>query len=130
MVLGALAMLTGVGAGAFGAHALRDVFSPGFAAVYETGVRYQLVHGLALLYVALVDERRPEQGWKAITWLFAAGILLFSGSLYALSLSGLRVFGAVTPAGGVCFLAGWALVLRSAWSQRTPPSGSEPGQSG
>ena len=123
-------MLTGVGAGAFGAHALRDVFRPEFAAVYETGVRYQLVHGLALLYVAVAAEHRPEQGWMAITWLFAAGILLFSGSLYALSLSGLRLFGAVTPAGGVCFLAGWALVLRSAWSQGNPPSGFGPGQGG
>ncbi len=123
-------MLTGVGAGAFGAHALRGVLSPEFAAVYETGVRYQLVHGLALLFVALAAERRPEQAWKAITWLFGVGILLFSGSLYALSLSGLRFLGAVTPVGGVCFLAGWALVLRLAWSQRTPVAGSGPGQTG
>ncbi len=130
MVLGTLAMLTGVGAGAFGAHALRDVLGPEFSAVYETGVRYQLVHGLALLYVSLAAERRPGQAWKAVTWLFGLGILLFSGSLYALSLSGLRPFGAITPAGGACLLAGWVVLLGSAWRQRIPAAGSEPGGAG
>lgn len=123
-------MLTGVGAGAFGAHALRDVLEPEFTAVYDTGVRYQLIHGLALLFVSLAAERRPGRVWITVTWLFGLGILLFSGSLYALSLTGLRSLGAVTPLGGVCFLAGWTLVLRSAWKGRIPAASSQPGQSG
>lgn len=112
-VLGCLSAFLGIAAGAFGAHALRSRIAPDLLAVYETGVRYQLVHALALLLVAVAAARWPAGGWTAPGWLFAAGTVLFSGSLYALSLSGVRWLGAITPLGGLCFLAGWALLLRA-----------------
>ncbi|HEU4557675.1 MAG TPA: DUF423 domain-containing protein [Longimicrobium sp.] len=97
----------GVGAGAFGAHALRARVPENLLAVFETGARYQMYHALALLAVALVASRAPSGAVHAAGWLFTAGIVIFSGSLYALALSGVRVLGAITPIGGVCFLAGW-----------------------
>lgn len=103
---------TGVAAGAFGAHALRARLPADLLAVWETAARYQLVHALALLAVALLSARAASGAASAAGWLFTAGIVLFSGSLYALALTGVRVLGAVTPLGGVCFLAGWvALAL-------------------
>lgn len=113
-VLGSVSAFVGVAAGAFGAHALRSRIAPDLLAVYETGVRYQLVHALALLAVGLAASRWPSGGWTAPVWLFAAGTALFSGSLYALAITGTRWLGAITPLGGVCFLAGWALVLLAA----------------
>lgn len=110
-ILGSLSAFLAVAAGAFGAHALRSRIAPDLLAVYETGVRYQLVHALALLAVGLAAARWPSSGWTAPVWLFAAGTVLFSGSLYTLALTGTRWLGAITPLGGVCFLAGWALVL-------------------
>lgn len=107
-VIGAVVGGVGVAAGAFGAHALRAALAPDLLAVFETGARYQLVHALALLAVAAGLERRPSRAFTAAGWLFVAGIVLFSGSLYALALTGVRTWGAVTPFGGVCFLAGWA----------------------
>lgn len=109
--IGALSGFLGVAAGAFGAHALRDRVAPDLLLVYETGVRYQLVHALVLLFVGLAAARWPSGGWAAAAWLFAAGTVLFSGSLYALALSGIRALGAVTPVGGLCLLAGWVAVL-------------------
>ena len=79
--------------------------------VYETGVRYQLIHAIALLAVGLAATHRPAGRWSIPVALFAAGTVLFSGSLYALSLSGIRWLGAVTPLGGVCFLLGWLAVI-------------------
>lgn len=102
-----------VAAGAFGAHALRDSLEPRLLEVFETAARYQLVHAVALLAVALAATVRPGGGWAAAGWLFTAGIVLFSGSLYALALTGARGLGAVTPLGGVAFLAGWAAL---AWA--------------
>jgi uncharacterized membrane protein YgdD (TMEM256/DUF423 family) len=110
-ILGSVSAFLGVAAGAFGAHALRSRIAPDLLAVYETGVRYQLVHALALLVVGLAAARWPAGGWTTPVWLFAAGTVLFSGSLYALAITGTRWLGAITPLGGVCFLAGWALVL-------------------
>jgi uncharacterized membrane protein YgdD (TMEM256/DUF423 family) len=106
--LGALAGFAGVAFGAFGAHALRASLTPERLAVFETGTRYQLVHALALLGVALALEHRAGRALSAAGWLFAAGIVVFAGSLYALALTGVRTWGAVTPLGGLCFLAGWA----------------------
>ena len=104
--------LVAVAAGAFGAHALRTRLSAELLAVFETAARYQMFHALALLAVALLAARAPSSAASAAGWLFAAGVVLFSGSLYALALTGIRVLGAVTPLGGVCFLAGWvALAL-------------------
>jgi uncharacterized membrane protein YgdD (TMEM256/DUF423 family) len=111
MALGALFAFLGVAAGAFGAHALRGRVTPEFLSVFETGVRYQLVHALGLLVVGLAAARWPAASWATSIWLFTAGTVLFSGSLYALVLSGQRWLGAVTPLGGVCFLAGWLVVF-------------------
>ena len=109
-ILGSLFAFVAVGAGAFGAHALRARLTPDLLAVWETAARYQMYHALALLGVALAAARWPAAGWSAPGWLFTAGIVVFSGSLYVLALSGVRWLGAVTPLGGVAFLAGWAML--------------------
>jgi uncharacterized membrane protein YgdD (TMEM256/DUF423 family) len=105
-----------VAAGAFGAHGLRARLTPELLAVWETAARYQMYHALALLLVALAAARWPQGSWGAPALLFCAGIVLFSGSLYALALSGVRWLGAVTPLGGVCWLAAW-VVLAAAGSR-------------
>ena len=109
-----------VALGAFGAHALADRIPPDRLANFETGARYQMYHALALLAVALAVAYFPS-GVKLLNaggWLFTAGIILFSGSLYILSISGIRWLGAVTPLGGVAFAAGWILLLLAAWQAR------------
>lgn len=105
--LGALAGGLGVGAGAFGAHALRERLAARSLEIFETAVRYQLVHALALCAAAWAVTRWPGGLSTAAGWLFLAGILLFSGSLYALALGGPRWLGPITPLGGTAFLAGW-----------------------
>ena len=114
LLVGALAAFIGVALGAFGAHGLRNRLSADMLAVFETGVRYQMYHALAILIVALAVAR--IDGWliRAAGWLFTGGIVLFSGSLYALALSGVTVLGAVTPIGGLAFLAGWACLAIAA----------------
>ena len=111
LILGALAGFLGVTLGAFGAHALRARLPPEMLAVFETGVRYQMYHACAILIVALAAAR--IDGWliRAAGWSFAAGIVLFSGSLYLLALTRITIFGAVTPIGGLAFLAGWACLV-------------------
>jgi uncharacterized membrane protein YgdD (TMEM256/DUF423 family) len=106
-VLGAVSAFLGVALGAFGAHALKSRLSSEALAIFETGVRYQMFHALALLVVA---ARLPDPRGSIAGWLFVAGTVLFSGSLYALALTGIRGLGAITPVGGLCFLAGWALL--------------------
>jgi uncharacterized membrane protein YgdD (TMEM256/DUF423 family) len=116
--LGAVSALIGVAAGAFGAHALRAVLSADLLDTFDTGVRYEMYHALALLAVGLVLARFSLGGSPWLTaagWLFVAGTLLFSGSLYALALTGVRQLGAVTPVGGVAFLVGWAALAVGAW---------------
>ena len=108
---GSFFMLTGVLAGAFGAHALKDILSDAMKAVYETAVRYQLLHGLALFAVAELDARNPRPAVRFAGTAFCVGIVIFSGSLYALSLTGVRGWGAVTPLGGAAFLSGWFSLL-------------------
>jgi len=114
-ILGCSSAGIAVALGAFGAHALKSRLVPDMLAVYEVGVRYQLVHALALLAVAWAATRWPGAAVTASGWLFVAGTLLFSGSLYALSLSGVRGLGAITPIGGVAWLAGWACLAWGAW---------------
>ncbi len=114
LLAGAIAGLIGVGFGAFGAHGLRERLSPDMLAVFETGVRYQMYHALALLLTAAVAPRVAGKAIVAAGWLFVAGITLFSGSLYVLAVTGVRVFGAITPIGGVAFLAGWAALAMAA----------------
>ena len=105
---GALSAFVAVAAGAFGAHALRSRLAPDLLAVFETGARYQMYHALALLAVAWAATRWPGAPIRTAGWLFIGGTLLFSGSLYLLALTGVRWLGAVTPLGGLLFLAGWA----------------------
>jgi uncharacterized membrane protein YgdD (TMEM256/DUF423 family) len=114
LLVGALAGFVGVALGAFGAHGLRTRLSTEMLTVFETGVRYQMYHAFAILIVALAAARLD--GWLIRTagWLFTAGIVLFSGSLYALALSGVTILGAVTPIGGLAFLSGWACLAIAA----------------
>jgi uncharacterized membrane protein YgdD (TMEM256/DUF423 family) len=114
-VLGSAAAFLAVTLGAFAAHGLKERLSPEMLAVFEVGVRYHLYHSLALLAVAWAWSRWPSGAVTAAGWFFVAGIVVFSGSLYALSLSGFRFLGAITPLGGGAFLAGWGLLVWSAW---------------
>jgi uncharacterized membrane protein YgdD (TMEM256/DUF423 family) len=107
LTLGALSGAIGVAAGAFGAHALRARLEPRMLEVFETGARYQMYHALALIAAAWVAQRWPGTPASAAGWLFVAGTVLFSGSLYAMTFTGVRALGAITPLGGVCFIAGW-----------------------
>jgi uncharacterized membrane protein YgdD (TMEM256/DUF423 family) len=109
-VAGALAAGLGVVLGAFGAHGLRSRVTPELLAVFETGVRYQMYHALALLAVAWAAGRWPAGRFAAAGWLFVTGIVLFSGSLYLMTLTGTRWLGAITPFGGVALIAGWAVL--------------------
>lgn len=122
--LGALFALLAVVAGAFGAHGLRTRIDPAALATFETGVRYQMYHALGILAVAGATMSAPGRLAGAAGWFFAIGILLFSGSLYVLSLTGLRAIGAITPVGGLAFIAGWGCLAAWAWREgrmaRTP----------
>jgi uncharacterized membrane protein YgdD (TMEM256/DUF423 family) len=111
LFIGALAGFLGVAFGAFGAHGLRNRLSPEMLAVFETAVRYQMYHALALLLTAALAAR--SDGWlvSMAGWAFTAGLLLFSGSLYVLALTGITMFGAITPIGGLAFLIGGGCLL-------------------
>ena len=109
-VLGAL----GVALGAFGAHGLKSRVSADLVAVWETGARYHVMHALALLAAAWAIERWPGAFTTGAAWLFLAGIVLFSGSLYAMVVTGARALGAVTPLGGLCLIAGWSCLAIAA----------------
>jgi uncharacterized membrane protein YgdD (TMEM256/DUF423 family) len=113
LALGSISALISVAAGAFGAHALKARLAPDLLAVFETGARYQMLHALGLLAVAWAAGRFPGALASAAGWLLLAGTVLFSGSLYLMALTGTRWLGAVTPIGGVAFLAGWACL---AWA--------------
>jgi uncharacterized membrane protein YgdD (TMEM256/DUF423 family) len=109
--LGALSALISVAAGAFGAHALRVRLTPEYLATFETAARYQMYHALGLMAVAWAVTRWPGALPVWAGWLFVAGTVLFSGSLYILALTGIRWWGAITPLGGLAFLAGWLCLL-------------------
>ncbi|MGB8511068.1 MAG: DUF423 domain-containing protein, partial [Pyrinomonadaceae bacterium] len=111
---GAVSAFVAVALGAFGAHALKSRLEPDMLMTFEVGVRYQMYHALALIAVAWAATRWPgASSVAAAGWLLVAGTILFSGSLYLLSLTGLRWLGAITPLGGLAFLAGW---LCLAWA--------------
>jgi uncharacterized membrane protein YgdD (TMEM256/DUF423 family) len=114
VVLGAVLGFLGVALGAMGAHALSQRLAPDRLAIYETAARYQMYHALALLAVAWAVGRWPSGVTAAAGWLFVAGVLIFSGTLYALAFGAPRWFGAITPIGGLCFLAGWAALALAA----------------
>lgn len=115
VLLAALFGFTGVALGAFAAHGLRGRLSPEYLAVFQTGVLYQLVHALALLGVGALALHWRSRLLGAAGSLFAAGILLFSGSLYLLTLTGVGKLGMVTPLGGTAFLAGWLCLGLAVW---------------
>ncbi|MBL8097412.1 MAG: DUF423 domain-containing protein [Anaerolineales bacterium] len=115
-VLGTALAGLSVAIGAFGAHGLRDRVDPALLANFETGARYHMYHALALIAVAWAVQRWPASNVPVIAgWLFVAGIVLFAGSLYIMALTGQRWLGAVTPFGGVAFIAAWALLAYTAW---------------
>lgn len=128
---GAILAFLGVALGAFGAHVLQEQMgmSARYLEVWRTGVQYHLIHAVALLFVALLADRLPNAAMiRRVGWLFVAGIVIFGGSLYALALTSLlpsgpvRVLGAVTPLGGVCFLVGWALLAVAASGRTSLPT--------
>ena len=116
LMLAAFFGFTGVGLGAFAAHGLKDRLSSDYLAVFHTGVNYQLIHTLALLAVAVLSTQLSSRLVNAAGVMFCIGIVLFSGSLYLLTLTGVRVFGVITPFGGLGFLAGWACLGMAAWN--------------
>ncbi len=107
-----------VAAGAFASHALKEKISERALEIFETGARYQMYHALALFLVALLIARTdsPPATLIATGWLFMIGIGIFSGSLYALSLTDIKLLGAITPLGGVAFIAGWGALAVAAWN--------------
>ena len=113
--LGCLFACTGVAAGAFGAHMLKGIVGTDLLAVFETGVRYQMYHAFGLLWVAWALRQWSHRSLRWTGWLFVAGIVLFSGSLYLLTFSGIRWMGVLTPLGGTAFLTGWVLLGWAVW---------------
>ncbi|WJH34843.1 DUF423 domain-containing protein [Paenibacillus aurantius] len=119
LLWGSVLALLGVALGAFGAHALKDRLTEDMLAIYHTGVQYQMYHALGLLGIALLHDRLEAKKLVARAGLLLViGVIIFSGSLYLLALSGIKVLGAITPIGGVAFIAGWACLAAAAWKER------------
>ena len=114
-LMGSISALIAVVLGAFGAHGLKGRLTTEMLNAFEVGVRYQIYHALALLAVAWAFSRWPRAEVTAAGWLFVAGTIIFSGSLYFLSLTGVRWIGAITPIGGVAFLLGWLSLVWGVW---------------
>lgn len=122
LVLGTIFAGSGVAAGAFGAHALKKILDAPMLQVFDTATRYQMYHAFGLCIVSWAIDRYPGQRLEQTGWLFTIGIILFSGSLYAVSLAGIRWMGAITPIGGLAFLAGWLLFGWRIWSRTANPT--------
>jgi len=116
--LGSLSALIAVALGAFAAHGLKARLSPELLNTFETGARYQMYHALGLLAVAWACGRWPGTAVILAGWLFVVGTIVFSGSLYLLSVGGPRWVGAITPLGGLAFIAGWLALAWGAWTAR------------
>jgi uncharacterized membrane protein YgdD (TMEM256/DUF423 family) len=116
--IGAALAAAGIALGAFGAHGLQSRVEPRLLEVFETGVRYHMYHALGLLAVGWAATRRPGAWVTAAGWLFVVGILVFSGSLYLMTLTGSRWLGAITPIGGVSFITGWVLLAVATFRSR------------
>jgi uncharacterized membrane protein YgdD (TMEM256/DUF423 family) len=118
IALGALNAAIAVGAGAFAAHGLRERLDARALEVFETGARYQMYHAVAIVLAGIIAASGASgmiRGAQTAGWIFQAGIVLFSGSLYALALTGVKGLGAITPLGGIAFLAGWLWLAWTAW---------------
>lgn len=116
LIIGSIAMTLAVGLGAFGAHGLKEMLTDEMLDIFETGVKYHFYHAIGLLAVGLVAQLMPNSSllqWSG--WLMLAGIIIFSGSLYILSISGIRWMGAITPIGGLCFIVAWILLAIASW---------------
>jgi len=109
----AILMFIGVAAGAFGAHGLKQMLSTDMLAIWQTAVTYQMVHGLGMLALGIMLQQQDNTLLRRAAWAMLIGVVIFSGSLYALALTGIRVLGAITPIGGLAFLTGWAML---AWA--------------
>jgi len=118
IICAALVLLVGVGAGAFGAHGLKRVLGPDMLAVWHTAVLYQMFHGLGMLAIALLGARFGSPLLSHAGAVMLVGVVLFSGSLYLLALTGVRWLGAVTPVGGLAFILAWAMVALAAYRSR------------
>ncbi|MFZ6733094.1 DUF423 domain-containing protein [Undibacterium sp. Ji42W] len=113
IAIAAVLMFIGVAAGAFGAHGLKQMLSADMLAIWQTAVTYQMVHGLGMLGLGIMLQQQDNALLRKAAWAMLIGVMIFSGSLYALALTGVRILGAMTPLGGVAFLAGWAML---AWA--------------
>ena len=111
----AIAGFTGVASGAFGAHGLKDVIAPELMSAYETGVLYHLMHAVVLLAMSVWLFVRPSAWIRRSAWMMLLGLILFSGSLYALAITGERALGVITPFGGVSWLIGWSFLILAAF---------------
>jgi uncharacterized membrane protein YgdD (TMEM256/DUF423 family) len=116
-IAGSISALIAVAAGAFGAHGLKERISPDLLAVFEVGARYQMYHALALLATAWAYAQWHNSLTSRAGWSFILGTILFSGSLYLMSLTGMKWLGAITPLGGLLFLVGWLLLAVGAWKR-------------
>jgi uncharacterized membrane protein YgdD (TMEM256/DUF423 family) len=116
LLVGSIAMALAVALGAFGAHGLKNMLTDEMLDIFETGVKYHFYHAIGLLVIGLVVQYMSESlllQWSG--WMMIAGILVFSGSLYILSIAGIRWMGAITPIGGLCFIISWILLALAAW---------------
>lgn len=116
--LGSILAFLGVALGAFGAHALKSRLTPDMMKIFETGVQYHMLHAIALVMVGIISHWLNDS--QLLAWsgrMFLAGIIIFPGSLYVLTMTGIRTFGAITPIGGLAFLAGWFLLAVVALKQ-------------
>ncbi len=116
-VIAAAFGLTGIALGAFGAHYLKSAISVEMLSVFETGVRYQMYHCFALFVVAWSLQSKRSRKLQYAGWSFVAGVVLFSGSLYTLALTGIRIFGIITPFGGLSLIAGWLMLGLGFWEK-------------
>jgi uncharacterized membrane protein YgdD (TMEM256/DUF423 family) len=117
VLVGAVSAGLSVAAGAFGAHSLKGVLSPEQVNIFETAARYQMYHAFGLLIIGQMSET-ADPTMRRAGWCFFAGIVLFSGSLYLVALTGVRWFGAITPIGGAAFIAGWIAIAWWVWKKQ------------
>lgn len=117
VILGSINMLIAVALGAFGAHIVRDLINDHYYTIYQTGVDYHMFHSLGILLVGILALKIPGKQINWSGWLLFIGIVIFSGSLYVLSLTGINIIGAITPIGGVSFLIGWLLLALAAYKK-------------